>query len=181
MSIDSVKKHLTIERNLIVGESIISQHIRSSNISSQSMQSRDLFLSGNLVVASDLSSSTIPSGGISSNGDFFLTATTTQQDWQTPLSLSTYVITGNAVGQLCQVYVEMCSTTDVESEQIVFSHLPASFFPNTKLSFPVSILSCERELKQGLFVVDPLQRTIKFYGDWKANELLTATLMYIRV
>lgn len=179
--IDSLQKNVTIERKLVVGESIVSPQVLSANMSSQNIYGENLFLSGNLVVTSDLNSSTVPSGGISSNGDFFLTTTTTQQEWETPLSLSTFVVTGNAVGQLCQVYIEMSPTIDVESEQVVFSLIPTPFFPNTKLSFQVSILSSTQELKQGLFVVDPLQKTIKFYGDWKANETLTATLMYIRV
>jgi hypothetical protein len=179
MSNDGVKNNLIIEKNLIVKDTISSRNLLCTNIHGQSIEGNQLYLNGDLIIRNP--TSVLPSGGFSSTGDFFISATTTQHEWTPAINFSTFVVNGNSIGQLCQVYIELVPQDDVDSESIVFDGIPESFFPKTKLSFPVTILTDEYQLKQGLFVFDPLLKKIKFYGDWKSNEILTATLMYIRV
>lgn len=176
--------NLYIERNIVARGGIVAHDIYGEAIHAPSIETQELFVKG-MAHVHELSIQTsinaLPSGGIQSNGDFFLTAVTAHTDgWISPHPLRNLIVSGNRIGQMCSVYIEMDSEENIPNGSVLFSSIPDSFWPHTKTLCPVSI-GDGTTFSQAALLFDPLQHQLLFYGTWPTHATLMATLNYFRI
>lgn len=177
-------RNLHVERNIVARGGIVTSDIYGASVHAPFMETQELFVKGmahisELSIQSDVDS--LPVGGIQNNGDFFLTSVTSHTDgWISPLSVNHIVVSGNRIGQICSVYIELTSNEIVHNGNILFSSIPDAFWPHTKTLCPVTILDGVT-FSHATVLFDPSIRQVQFYGTWHANATLMATLNYFRV
>jgi hypothetical protein len=177
-------KNLYVEKNIVARGGLVVNDIYSTAIHAPSMETQELFVKGiahvsELAIQSEVGS--LPRGGIQSNGDFLLTAVTAQPEaWVSPIPNNHLVVSGNRIGQICSVFVEVTSNDPVPDGSVLFSSVPDDFWPFTKTICPVSIWDGSTFLS-AVVMFDPESKQIRFYGTWSAQSTLTATLNYFRV
>ena len=150
------------------------------------IETSELFIDGQMQVKGDLYVGTefnvIPKGGIQSSGDFILSSTTSASEWTSPYSFSTQVISGNRIGQICQIYMELTpSSGDISNGDILFTKIPDSFWPNTKVSCQVSIWNGTSMIPATITFNPPTYQIFYFGPTWNHTQTLTGTIMYLRL
>lgn len=177
-------KNLYIEQNIVARGGIVGKDIYGVSVHAPSIETQELFVKGvahitELAIRPDADS--IPLGGIRSDGNFLLTDVTTCMDgWITPIQTHHIVVSGNRIGQMCSVYVEITPSNTVLSGSVLFSAIPDSFWPYTKTAIPVSIVDESFINSSATVVFDPTHKQILFFGILPLNATLMSTLNYFR-
>ena len=152
----------------------------------RSLETRELFVPGTAHVDSVSCLSVAVAtdgravGGIQPNGNFVLTAVTNQTEWISPLNVSV-VLSGNRTGQWCSVHMEVTHTGDqpFESGSILFTAIPESFQPHTRVVVPLSVWSGS-SFAPATVVFEPASRQVLFYGTLSPGEVLIGTPVYFK-
>ena len=120
-----------------------------------------------------------PTGGFQSNGNFILSATTTNSEWQTPLNIAVS-LSGNRTGQWCSVHLELENIADtILSGVVLFNTIPPAFQPNYRTIFNVSIWDkLSKTFAAAHIVYEPTLKQFIFFGKepWLQTQHLIATL-----
>lgn len=182
---DLALSNLHVERNIISRGNLVGVDVYGMAVHAPSIETSELFVDGQVQVKGDLTVgtgfNTQPNGGIQSNGDFILSATTSANEWISPYLFSTTIINGNRIGQLCQIYMELTSSNAISTGDVLFATIPDSFWPNTKVVCQVSIWN-GTTMTPATLTFDPSTHQIFYFGPtWSSLETLVGTLMYLRL
>jgi hypothetical protein len=185
MSREFILSNLHVEKSIISKGSILGVDVYGKTVHAPSMETSELFIDGQAQVKGDLYVGTefnvIPQGGIQSNGDFILSATTSESEWSSPHLFSTRVISGNRIGQICQIYIELTSSSTISNGDILFTKVPDSFWPKTKVCCQVSVWNGSSMIPATLTFNPPTNQILYFGQTWNPSETLTGTIMYLRL
>jgi hypothetical protein len=179
---DQSVSNIQVDKNILARGTLVARNIYSSTLHSPQMETQELFVKGtavldNLIIHDEQQH---PTGGIRTDGDFLLTTTTQSSEWVSPLNLSSIIVHGNRIGQICSLYLELTSSSGVADGSVLFSHLPDSFQPQVRVVTAVSLWDGVT-FSPATLVFDSSSKQVYFYGTWNAGYTLMATLHYFRL
>lgn len=185
-SLDLAVTNMHVQKNLVVNNTLWAKQLYSGVLHVDQMETNEIHVKGAAFInyLTITNEDGMISGGIKPNGDFILTAVTSEREWESDVAFTQKVIAGNRNGQWCSVYMELSSSTGVGNGDALFKSIPSSFQPNTKVVQTVSILTQNGQnisTSVGTLIIHPLTNTISFYGSWPPGGILAATLQYFRV
>lgn len=169
---------------VVVAKTVSADGIYCKHLHTPQLETNEIFVKG-LIACDEMivrnPTSNEPVQGITSDGNFILTDTCRATDWDIPFSVTDLVINGNRVGQLCTLHFEITSSTEVPNGSVLFSKVPESFNPHTRVVGIVSIWDDEnRTFSHGTIVFEPLHNLFYFYGTWLEEQTLMGTITFFR-